>query len=584
VRYLAGAAVLFTLGPGPRPACAFDVAVTSTPPGAGVYASPTDQPIAYQKGLTPCRIELGDEGAPFALLIRKPGFLDAYRYVGEDSPDLSVALASRDDPANWAQLPGLTSLTSIRSAPKSGAWGVVRHGRVMRRITGMPRFIDDLQRWAPDGSGALCRGAAWGDTLVEEGLAKKDTGGEASDLWWVPLDGEPKLIWRWQVERHDEPFYFLMSGDFAPDPRWCVHSATGEGREHLRLRNVWTGEDRLIAADDEATLYSPRFSSSGRLIACVRHADFQREPQPAQIQVMHFNGSGRRTVAYDADEDFDPVFSPDEQWIAYVNLDGNVALVSVQGGDTHVPIADPEWQALGEPVWSPDGTRLAATFIPREGESDLSRGPTRIIWASIDGEETRFIRGASVVDWHGEEAFLAVVRGFIVRTGTGFDRLVVLGLDGSLQHVLREPEALLHNAQVSPDDRWVAAVGWHGEDAWDVYVYGVETGAITNVTEGPLSGEPETGWTADGELWVSASGEAGAIIDVRDGSTREVAQRPELAQDDAQAPPFECRRGDLFKATEIGYGGSPVPASFVRRTFFNMRLDLAPTTAFGGGL
>jgi hypothetical protein len=251
-----------------------------------------------------------------------------------------------------------------------------------------------------------------------------------------------------------------------------------------------------------------------------------------------------------------------------------------------MPIADPEWQASGEPVWSRDGTRLAVTCRPKEGESHLRRGatgPSRIIWASTDGEETGSIRGASVVGWRGEQALLAVVRGFIVRTGTGFGRLVVLGLDGSLQHVLREPEALLHNAQVSPDARWVAVVGWHGEDAWDVYLHDIESGTTAKVTEAPLSGDPEVGWAAEGELWVAVEGDAGMLINAHDHSTRPAASRPKLAGDHGGQLRFECRRGDLYKRTEVKQAGGPTLVVFERCTFCNVQAQFAPTPDFGGG-
>ncbi len=592
MRYLAVVAVLLALGCGPRPGYTFEIAVTSTPPGAEVCASPVDQPIIYRKGMTPCRVELGDNGAPFAVLIRKPGCFDVYRYVSEDSPDLSVELASRDESANWARLPALTSLTSLQAPSKSGRWAVLRNGRIAREITGLPRFVGQLGRWAPDGSGALCHGSGWGPVLVEEGLAERDTDGAASDLWWVPVDGSPELIWRWHVEQLREPFTFGMEGDFAPDPRWCVHSATGEGREHLRLRSLATGESRVIATDADAWLYSPRFSPSGRLVACVRDSGFSHERRPAGIEVMHFNGSGRRTVADDADEDLEPIFSPDERHIAYVNLKGNVCVVSVGGGSARVAIDAAEWKAWTEPAWSPDATRVAVTCVPRTAERQLApgmqgwmrpSGALRIIWAGIDKPQSGFVRGAELLGWHTDDSLLAAISGFVVPAGTGYERLAAVGLDGSIRRVLREPEAVLDGAVESPNGQWVAAVGWHGDDSWDVYLHDTEARETAKVTSASLSGRPEVGWTTEGELWVSAEGDAGVLIRPGDRSVRPVARPAELVPSDESRAQFECEQGDLFKGKAIGRPGPLGMTGLERRTYLNAQVTLAPTTDFGGG-
>jgi dipeptidyl aminopeptidase/acylaminoacyl peptidase len=378
----------------------------------------------------------------------------------------------------------------------------------------------------------------------------------------------------------------MMEGDFAPDPRWCVHSATGEGREHLRLRSLATAESRVIAWDDDAWLYSPRFSPSGRLVACVRDPGFTQERRPAGIEVLHFNGSGRRTVADDADEDFNPIFSPDERHIAYVNLKGNLCVVSVGGGNARVAIDDPQWRALGEPVWSPDGTRLAVTCMPREAESSLARRavtPTRIVWAGIGEPQSGFVRGAELLGWHTEDSLLAALRGFVVPAGTSYERLAAVGLDGSIRRVLREAEAVLDCAVESPDGQWVAAVGWHGDDSWDVYLHDTEARTTAKVTSASLSGRPEVGWTTEGELWVSAEGDAGVLIRPGDRSARAVARPPELVPRDESRGRFACQRGDLFEGKAIGRPGPLGMTGVERRTYFNAQVTLAPTTNFGGG-
>jgi hypothetical protein len=608
MRYLALPTSLLVVACGVTSARGLSLQVTSDPAGGEVWASPSDQPIIYKKGLTPCDIRLGDAGAPFALLIRKPGYFDAYRYVDAAVPAVSVKLASRDDPASWARLPSLTAGVSSYADTGPGWWAVLRGGGVQERITGMPRFVDTFLRWAPDGSGALCRGVAFDRQLAVEGLLTEREEGAASDLWWIPLRGEPQLLWRWHV-RHAVYQYFIMSGDFAPDPRWCVHSAAEGEREHLRLSRTDTGESRPIAADQDASLYWPSFSPTGQLIACVREPDSDEEDTPAEIQdrgeedapaeiqVMHLNGSGRRTIAWDADDGFRPVVSPDERQVAYVNTAGQVAVTSVSGDGGEIVIDDPRWRPWEEPHWSPDGRKLAVTCAARDS-SDGGVGmpgmlyrqrqpdPSRTVWTEVEGKERGFIRACRVVGWHGPNALLALLKGHAARPAASFDRLAVVGLSGELRRVLREPETLLHDAKGSPDGKRVAALGWRGEGQWDVYLYDTADETLTNLTNAPSARAWEIAWASNTELWVAEApgpdGGRGQVIHISTGERRPGPRPPALASGAIGRLSYVCTGGDLYVAPRPVEIGPLRPMEMRRLTYLNLELSLPPSFPAGG--
>lgn len=272
------AVALLTLGVSRAPA--YTVEVTSSPAGAEVWASPVDHPVIYKKGVTPCEVALDEAGAPHVIIVRAPGRFDAYREVAA-AASLSVTLAARDDPAAWARLPGVVRLHQSRFDDDDGPGLGVRTeaGDDPRPIAGPPPFVEGLDQWAPDASAFTAYGDAWEEQAEELGLVTRGEHRTVADIWWCPLQGEPLMLWRW-ISEPDRMSSFIMTGDFAPDPRWLVYSAAVGDREHVRLHCTTDGTSRPIAAEDEATIYGPFFSPSGRLVACIREQEPEEPVDP----------------------------------------------------------------------------------------------------------------------------------------------------------------------------------------------------------------------------------------------------------------------------------------------------------------
>ncbi len=431
-------------------ACAFTVRVTSSPTGSEVWASPVDQPVMYRKGTTPCEIELSGEGAPHAILIRRRGYFDAYHYAEADTSQIDVALPSRDDAGNWLRLPGIHQYLDIDVEP---APAMKRYER-RSLLAGLPVWLEHFCGWAPDASAFAASGSEWGHDLVEAGLAQ-DEEASVSDLWWVPVDGEPVLVHRWLGE---DPYRsFTMNAEFTPDPRWLAHSAAVGEREEIHLWCSATAESRVIASDENETLYCPRPSPDGRLIACVAETlidDLRRDLVPhrpveepaARVEIMHHDGAGRRVLVEGVHEWNDPVFSPDGRRLACAMADGSVTVVSISG-EPRTVIRQEHWRPAANPIWSPDGRRVAILCSCGDDKPGMGGGfgggdARRTFWARIDGSESGFIRGGRAIQWFDDASLLMVLRGFDAAAGRSYGRVAVVGLDGAVRRVLIEPETI----------------------------------------------------------------------------------------------------------------------------------------------
>ncbi|MDH7637726.1 amidohydrolase family protein [Sphingomonas oryzagri] len=175
---------------------------------------------------------------------------------------------------------------------------------------------------------------------------------------------------------HDTAFRPALS----PDGRLLAYEVRTAGQTRLRLRDLVTGTDRLLAApldpdQLEASLWQdimPRyaFTPDGKAIVISRAGGFDR---------IALDGGATRRLALDADMRVDvgpstrhaisdssgpvkarliqaPVASPDGQRLAYMALGGLYVQAAVDGAaPRRLPTGA---DIVAEPGWSPDGTWL----------------------------------------------------------------------------------------------------------------------------------------------------------------------------------------------------------------------------------
>lgn len=556
--------------------------VSSTPPGAEVWACPTDQPVAYLKGVTPCRVEAAEEVS--ALVLRLPGYFPAYPEVPRAGGVIAAVLQAKNDLRAWAQVPAIVPEGEGWDEIPEGRWPVISPEGTPCALTGFPGFLREVAGWAPDGRALLARGDAWGGWVSRKGLALED--GIISDLWWVPLSGTPVQVWRW-VGDPEVPYRFWLSGAVAPGNGWVVHEAPVGEREYIRLWRRATATSRVIADETGGRLYDPRLSPSGRLVVCILDAAGDEGEEGHDLALMHWNGSGRRALGVRIDGQIPAAFSPEESLVAYAGAGGELCVAPLAGGKGRVLLGSSGWKVADSPRWSPTGRRVAATMVPADrnregpgvGEPKVAY-PRRVVWADLRDGSSGTILAATLEDWADDEHLIARVAGWVTAAGAVYTRLVSVNLQGDVEAVLWEAPAVLYGPAISPDGKQVAALARRpGGAAVFLYDEAAEKGRF--VSAGQVAELSGLAWAGEHLLLFTGSEEGRAVtwrLDTQSGALDRAQSPPEVTPY-AGIARYACLRGDLWlmpQGAEASLRTSLMESGETQLTWFNAEPEFAP--------
>ncbi|MBI4466717.1 MAG: PD40 domain-containing protein [Acidobacteria bacterium] len=301
--------------------------------------------------------------------------------------------------------------------------------------------------------------------------------------------GEDRWL-KYPVERDDQESRFtrdLLPGyAFLPDGKAIL--LTYDGRLH-RL-NLETGEARQIPFTAQVSqelgprLYFPFRIEEGPVRARIiqdptQSPDGQRLAFSALTHLYTMDlpsGTPRRVTSAEARE-FQPAWSPDGQWLAYVTWSvqgGHIWKVRADGRGQPQPLT-PTAAFYSDPVWTPDGTRLVAlrgSRTMRVEDPDEFGGvsiPLELVWLPAEGGEVKLIvpaRGLGKPHFTQEKDRIYVY-GTALFPEKGGQGLVSLRFDGTdrREHIkitgsgiYAHDEAVgASDARLSPDGRWVLA-------------------------------------------------------------------------------------------------------------------------------
>lgn len=290
--------------------------------------------------------------------------------------------------------------------------------------------------------------------------------------------GEDRWV-KYPITRDDQESRYtrdLFPGyAFLPDGKEIVY--TNDGKIH-RL-NISSGDDKLIpftaqvSQDIGPTLDFPQRIEDGpikvRLIqGAAQSPDGKKLAFSAMthLYVMDIPGGESRRLTNDMAREFQPAWSPDGQWIAYVTW-------SAQGGQIwKVPTLGGAPQALTQTVgyysdvaWSPDGERIVAlrgnAYDRETRQTDTAQLPgTDLIWLSASGGPVSLIlpaRGAGKPHFTDEKDRVYVytpTAGLISLRYDGTDRRSHINIKGQGIYFAEEPVAA-DDIRVSPDRNWI---------------------------------------------------------------------------------------------------------------------------------
>jgi Tol biopolymer transport system component len=421
--------------------------------------------------------------------------------------------------------------------------------------------------------------------------------------------GEDRWV-KYPITRDDQESRFtrdLFPGyAYLPGGKEIVY--TNDGKFH-RL-NVATSEEKLIpftaqvSQDIGPKLDFPQKVEDGavkvRLIQdAVESPDGKKLAFSAltHLYVMDIPGGKPQRLTSGNAREFQPVWSPDGKWIAYVTWaagGGEIWKVPASGGAPKLLTENSAFYS--DPAWSPDGERIVAlrgNAYDRENSTfDFGvAGSPDLIWISADGGPSSLIipaRGAGKPHFTHEKdrIYLYTQGGLISLRYDGTDRRTHLQVKAPPLGFSDEPGPA-DDARVSPDGNWVLAHIMNQLYLTAMPVVGGEAPTImVNAASVPLKKLTDIGadyfaWAEDGKTITWAIGASffrqplSAISfeppkeEKKEGEAKE-GDKKDAGAADAQkkeeAKKEEEKKPEKFKEQDKSVEEFPVDLEFPRKT------------------
>ena len=314
-------------------------------------------------GFNPGWSPSGDEIAFTTIGIRNPGSRGPSRsdlWIASVRDGNSRRLETNIDAMGPAFSPSGVRIAvwSMDEKFRRDIWTVDRHTGAAVRATD-DAAVDWNPVWSPDGKFLY--------------FSSNRNGGHG--VWRVPIDertgvasGEPEAA----LSPLTDSWMFTLSKD--------GQSLAYISRQRIEnLRSIAfdpskseTTEEPFVVTDGSRIIRSPNVSPDGGSLVYYQNNDGHQD-----IAISSTDGSGERFLTNDPARDRIPRFSPDGKKVLYYSDAGGsnyeIWSVNIDGSDRKMLITDPD-HALCYPQWSPDGQRIAYSFIG---------GPTFVIDANV---------------------------------------------------------------------------------------------------------------------------------------------------------------------------------------------------------
>jgi len=220
----------------------------------------------------------------------------------------------------------------------------------------------------------------------------------------------------------------------------------------------------------EADEFDPVWSPDGQRIAFVSLRDGNQE-----IYVMNADGSEQTNVTRHENKDWTPAWSPDGKQLAFSSFrDGNWELYVMDADGSNVTRLTDNPASDVSPSWSPDGKRIA--FASRRDGGDWD-----IFVMDRTGEHVTRLTDDPADDfgpvWSPDGTAIA-----FESDRDGYTDIFLMAADGSAQvNLTRDPYASYHGPVWLPDGGRIMFYSDRDGD-WDIYVINRDGSGLVNIT------------------------------------------------------------------------------------------------------
>jgi Tol biopolymer transport system component len=370
-----------------------------------------------------------------------------------------------------------------------------------------------------------------GSKLVYGTRIDNETGLRIRDL----ASGEERWLKK-PVQRDEQESRFtrdLIPGyAFSADGKSVIAAYGGK----IHRIDVEKGDDPVIPVTVRVSLpVSSRLNFPARVDDGPVRARLTQAPAPSpdgkrlafsaltQLYVMDIPGTKPTLLSAEGAREFQPAWSPDGKWLAYVSWSpqgGHLWKRSADGNGAPVQISRVA-ASYSEPVWSPDGKRIVVLRAPKREKLERAQdgGPSPgldLVWLPAEGGDATLIipaRGASRPHFarDADRVFVTTPAGLVSMRFDGTDRrahLSVIGKPGyspgapnSADEILLRPDGQWALARVT-NQLYVLALPQTGGETpkVDVHSSGVPIKKLSDV------GADYAAWAEDGKVIIWAVG------------------------------------------------------------------------------